>query len=205
VSKKPNLIKADYENHQILTPVCTLNFCDLEKPYQYDDKAPKYFRAQLIFDSLDDLQFPSVNLPQHGRMSVSLVDAIRNVKTAQWGDESLWPEEEYPVIKDGNTVRNKEGEQVSFLAGKWLINAKTGEEYPPVYVDEHGKPCDASKFKKGDLVQAQILVRPYLVSRRNQGVTLRLVALKFVQKGQGSNSVWFNEESDLTESSSDIW
>lgn len=199
-------IKPNYEEHQILTPVCTLGFCDLEEVYRFDSKSPGYFRAQLIFDDYSDLEQRSVNLPKLGRKSASLVEAITAVKTAQWGDdESDWPEEEYPLITDGDTITNKEGQPVASLAGKWLISPKTGEEYPPVFLGPDGKPCEAKQFKRGDQVQAQILVRPYIINRKKQGVTLRLVALKFVSKGAGYNSVWFEETPEVTEESSDLW
>lgn len=200
------VIKPNYEQHQILTPVCTLGFCDLESVYRYDPKSPGYYRAQLVFDDYSDLEDRTVDLPKLGRLSASLVEAINSVKEAQWGpDESDWPEEEYPLITDGDTVTDKNGQPVASLAGKWQISPKTGEEYPPVFLGADGKPCDPKQFKKGDQVQAQILVRPYVINRKKQGVTLRLVALKFVAKGAGSNSVWFEETPDLTEESGDLW
>jgi len=206
MSNKPKLAKANYETHQLLTPICTLGFCDLEKAVSFEPKAPAYFKAQLIFDDLSDLETASVMLPKQNRKSVSLVDAICNVKADQWGPgRSNWPEEEYPLIKDGDTIMTKDGDPVASLAGKWVINAKTGEEYPLIYLGADGKLCDPSKFKRGDMVQAQILVRPYMVSKRNQGVTLRLVALKFVSKGSGTNSVWFENTPEVTEETGDVW
>lgn len=198
------LIRADYERHQVLTPICTLGFVDLETPYRHEPKAPAYFRAQLIFDDLADLEDQTVNLPKQGRLSESVIGAIRNVKADQWGPrEANWPEEEYPLIKDGSAIKDKDGQPVESLEGKWLINAKTGEEYPPIFIGMDGKVCDAKSFKRGDQVQAQILARPYVVSRRNQGVTLRLVALKLIAKGSGSNSVWFEDTPEVTEETSD--
>ena len=202
---KPKLIKANYDTHQLLTPICTLGFCDLETAVRFEPKAPAYFKAQLIFDDLDDLEVASVMLAKQSRQSVAIVEAIRNVKADQWGDRAKWPDEEYPLIKDGDAITNKDGEPVASLAGKWVVSAKTGEESPPIYVGADGKVCDASKFKRGDMVQAQILVRPYMVSKRNQGVTLRLVALKFVSKGSGTNSVWFEDTPDVTEETGDVW
>lgn len=201
--KTTKIVKPDYARHQILTPVCTLGFVDLETPYRFEPKAPAYFRAQLVFDNLSDLEQASVFVPKQNRQSFSLVEAIRNAKEDQWGpDERNWPVEEYPLIVDGNTVTNSKGEPVQILADKWQITAKTGEEYPPIFVGADGKPADAKLFKRGDLVQAQILARPYVVSKKNSGVTLRLVALKWVARGPGSNSVWFEDTPEVTE---EVW
>lgn len=204
---KQNLCKVNLAEHQIVTPVCTLSYNDLfEAKAGLDGGEPKY-RATLMFDSKEELAQP-VKLP--GRPdSLSLRDAIMNVKRAQWGDDKTkWPTEKHPVVVDGNTKKQQDGTQNPYTANKWIITAKTGAGYPPIILNQQNQPATRDQIFMGDLVQAQILLRPYIMGG-NAGVTLRLVAIKKVADGEGSGSrraqTWFGDaEPSATEPVSDL-
>lgn len=194
-----NLIKTNASRHVIITPEVQISFPQLFEAKSFQDKAglPKEFKVDLIFQSKEDLTTPQKK--KDGSL-LSLMQAINNVKTDQWGsDKSKWPEMEYPAVKKGDERTNKDGEIYQGYEGKFFVTAKSGEKYPPLVLlpsKEAAKPSDISG---GCWAKAAILVRPYVFGKKN-GVTLRLLALMKTNRkadvfgGGGAQKDFFDDE-----------
>lgn len=182
MAKQGNIVRVNNARHMVVTQVARLSFPVLFVPKSFQDKEneAKSFSCDLIFDSLDDLK-----KPWNGKktQTPSLLQAIRYAKEDQWGtDKEKWPHFAYPNIKKGNEAVNKDGEIRNGYEGKVFVKATSGEKFPPKIVLANGTPATESQVYGGCYVQAQILVRPYLMP--NKGVSLRLISVRKVKDGE---------------------
>ncbi|MGH7198874.1 MAG: hypothetical protein ACREH5_09085 [Candidatus Omnitrophota bacterium] len=81
--------------------------------------------------------------------------------------------------------------------GRWFIQAKTGEQYPPKVFDKFGKEMDGSKMV-GNESKVQISVMPTPYEGFGGGITLYLNAVQVLDlveyKGQTADSYGFSSE-----------
>ena len=182
MAKVANLIRVNNARHMVVTQVCRLSFPALFTPTGMQDKPneAKTYKADLIFDSMEDLK-----KPWEGKkiQTPSLLKAIRYAKEDQWGtDKDRWPRFPYANILKGDEQRDSNGEIRPGYAGKVYVKAKSGEKFPPKIVLANGSPATEKDVYAGCYVQAQILVRPYLTP--NMGISLRLLQIKKVKDGE---------------------
>lgn len=200
---KQGVCKVQNSRHMVVTQVGRLSFPNLFTPKAFQDKPnePKYFSCHLIFDSIDELK-----MDWNGKRTKtpSLLKAIRYVKEDQWGPKENWPKFTYPVIFNGDDERNKDGEIRDGYEGKVYIRLKSGEKYPPKVVLANGAPATEQDVYGGCYVQAQILVRPYLLPK--PGVSLRLLGIRKVKDGEkfGAGADLFEYE-EIDELENDDW
>ena len=203
MAKQANVVRVDNARHMVVTQVARLSFPNLFTPKGFQDKPneAKSFSAHLIFDSLEDLK-----KPYNGKktQTPSLLKAIANAKTDQWGDKERWPRFAYPNVLKGDDERNKDGEIRNGYEGKVYVKVKSGEKFPPRIVLANGSPAAEADVYGGCYVQAQILVRPYVTP--NAGVSLRLLGIMKVKDGEkfGAGADLFEYE-EIDESESDDW
>lgn len=201
MAKQANIVKVNNARHMVVTQVGRLSFPNLFTPKAFQDKPneAKTFSCHLIFDSMDELKEP-----WNGKKTKtpSLTKAIFHAKTDQWGPKESWPKFPYPVIFDGNEERNKDGEIRNGYEGKTYIRLKSGEKFPPKVVLANGSPATDQDVYGGCYVQAQILVRPYLLPK--PGVSLRLLGIRKVKDGEkfGAGADLFEYE-EIDESGDD--
>jgi hypothetical protein len=198
------LIRVNNARHQVVTMVGRLSFPNLFTPKSFQDKTneAKEYSADIIFDSMDELK-----RPYNGKktQTPSLTKAIHYVKCDQWGDDKTrWPKFIYPVIKDGNDQKDKDGEIRNGYEDKVFVKVKSGEKFPPKIVLADGTPATERDVYGGCYVQAQVLVRPYLEPR--PGVSLRLLGIRKVKDGEkfGAGADMFDYE-EVTEDGEDDW
>lgn len=182
MAKQSNIVKVNNARHMVVTQVARLSFPNLFTPKAFQDKPneAKSYSAHLIFDSIDELKEP-----WNGKktQTPSLLKAIRFAKEDQWGTvKEKWPKFSYPVVFDGDQERNKDGEIRNGYEGKTYIRVKSGEKFPPKIVLQNGSPATEADVYGGCYVQAQILVRPYLLPK--PGVSLRLLGIRKVRDGE---------------------
>lgn len=197
------IIRVNNERHMVVTQTCRLSFPALFTPKAFQDKPneAKSYSAHLIFDSKEEIQKPWAG---KAKQTVSLSKAIFNAKTDQWGEKKNWPSFPYPNILDGNSEKNKDGEIRNGYEGKWYVKVKSGEKFPPKIVLANGAPATEADVYGGCFVQAQILVRPYVLP--NQGISLRLLGIRKVKDGDkfGAGADFF-EYDDVSEDEGDDW
>lgn len=207
MAKKPvvSLIKVNLARHQCVTQTARLSYPNLfiAKSFQDNPREPKTFDATLIFDSLKEIKRP---FKGKKNQTISVWEAIQNVKVDQWGpDESKWPKFKYEVIFDGNDEVDSDGEVRQGYEGKTYIRTKSGEDFPPRVKLANGSDATEADLYGGCYVQAQILVRPYM--KPDPGVSLRLVAIKKISEGEkfGAGADLFEYEEDDDCSGSEEW
>lgn len=203
MAKQGNVVRVNNARHMVVTQVCRLSFPALFAPKSFQDKPnePKQYSAHLIFDSMEDLK-----KDWNGKktQTPSLAKAIRFAKEDQWGSKEKWPSFPYPNILKGDDETNKDGEVRNGYEGKVYVKVKSGEKFPPKIVLANGAPATEADVYGGCFVQAQILVRPYLMP--NPGVSLRLLGIRKVKDGDkfGAGADLFEYE-DITEDDGDDW
>lgn len=105
-----------------------LSYPDLHDPKPYKGKI--YYKTDVLFEK------------GHPQLA-ELREAIKQVKESAWGDdESEWPEEEKPLIKNGNEREDQVG-----YAGKRYISPST--QTPVPVVDPKGKAFNPQMVKGG--------------------------------------------------------
>lgn len=180
MAKQGNVVRVNNARHMVVTQVCRLSFPALFTPKSFQDKPnePKQFSAHLIFDSMEDLKKPWAGKKTQ---TPSLTKAIAFAKEDQWGPKEKWPRFPYPNIMKGDEERNKDGEVRNGYEGKVYVKVKSGEDFMPKVVLANGAPATEADVYGGCYVQAQILVRPYLMP--NPGISLRLLGIRKVKDG----------------------
>jgi hypothetical protein len=68
----------------------------------------------------------------------------------------------------------------------WQLKAHSGENYQPKTVDIYADECDPLSIRHGNLVNAQIVLTGYFLSRANRGVTSYLQGVQKVSDGAKS-------------------
>lgn len=177
------LIRVNEREHLVITPVARVAFPQLfvARSFQDQEGQKKEFKLDLIFDSADVLKAPGKSA---SGPTVSLAQALQNVKVAQWGaDKSRWPNFDNTILKRGDERVNKSGEVYQGYEGKVFITAKSGEKFPPRVMLADGSPATEKDIYGGCYVQAAIVVRPYIFGK-NQGLRLQLAQVKKVRDGE---------------------
>lgn len=178
------IVRVNRERHMIITPVCRLSFPNLfvATAHKDEENGKKTFYCDLIVDNEDIWKQPYKG--KNGKTTPSLKKAIRNAMEDQFGDKEDWPHVEHECIRDGDEKTIGDTEEVlEGYGGKSFIKPRTGEKYPPQLLKKNGKPASEEDLYGGCYVRAQILVRPYDTGT-NAGVSLRLIAIMFEEKGE---------------------
>ncbi len=192
------------ERHIVITPKARASFPNLFKArsFQNNPDEKKDFGMDLIFDPK---QIEEGGKGKGGKVTPSLKQAYRNACIDKWGpDKAKWPKFKYgfsDVFKDGDEIKNAEGEPYSGYEGKIIVKAKSSEKYPPKVFDRSGQPSkDESLVYGGCYVQAKIIARPYDFAG-NRGVSFKLYEVIFREDGErfgGIGGASFDvEEADL--------
>lgn len=187
------LIKVDESRHLIVTPKARVSFPQLFTPRAFMDQAgqKKEFRVDLIFDTAEQLKEGGKS--KKGA-TPSILQALHNAKTDQWGTKENWPAMPFAVVKKGDENHNKEGVPYAGYAGKLYITAKSGEQFPPKIYLYDGREATEADIYGGCYAQAVLLARPYAFGK-NFGVRLMLLQLRKLGDGDKLGGGVNNRES----------
>lgn len=184
-AKQPKIIKVNEARHMVITVIARASFPQLFTARSFQDQADqqKEFKIDLLFDKAD------IKKPGKGIKgpTPSMYDAYFNALKDQWGpNKDKWPKMRYgfsDVFKDGNEVKNAEGEVYDGYADKIKVTAKSKEKYPPKVFDRYGKPLTEADMYGGCYVQAKLIARPYDFAG-NRGVSFKLYQVIKIKEGE---------------------
>lgn len=201
-TKQTKIIKMNPDRHLVVTQIARASFPQLFTPrsFQDDPDQQKEFKLDLIMEKAD------VKEPGKGKKgpTPSLYDAYYNACKDQWGpDKTKWPKFRYgfeDTFKDGNNVKNGEGETYDGYENKIVVTAKSKEKYPPKVFDRYGEPLTETDMYGGCYVQALLVARPYDFAG-NRGVSFKLSQIIKVKDGErfgggGMHEMAFSVEED---------
>jgi len=184
-TKETKIIKVNPARHLVITPIARASFPQLFTARSFKDQADqaKEYKIDLLLDPAD------IKKPGKGKKgpTPSLQEAYMNALKDQWGpNKDKWPKMRYgmkDVFKDGNEIKNAEGEPYNGYAGKIVITAKAKEKFAPKVFDRYGEPLNEADMYGGCYVQALLIARPYDYAG-NRGVSFKLSQVIKVKDGE---------------------
>ncbi len=183
-AKQTKIVKVNEARHMVITTIARASFPNLFTPRSFKDQADqqKEFKIDLLFSPED------ISKPGKGAKGAtpSLKDAYYNAMKDQWGpNKDKWPKMRYSfsdVFKDGNEIKNADGEVYDGYEGKIIVSAKAKEKYPPKVFDRYGQPLNEQDMYGGCYVQAKLIARPYDFAG-NRGVSFKLYQVIKIKDG----------------------
>lgn len=204
-AKQTKIVKVNEARHMVITTIARASFPNLFTARSFKDQPdqPKEFKIDLLFDPAD------IKKPGKGKKGAtpSLYEAYYNALKDQWGpNKDKWPKMRYgfkDVFKDGNEIKNAEGEVYDGYAGKIIVTAKSKEKFAPKVFDRYGEPLDEQDMYGGCFVQAKLIARPYDFAG-NRGVSFKLYQVIKVKDGErfgggGNHEMAFAVEEDASD------
>lgn len=184
-TKQTKIIKVNPARHLVITPIARASFPNLfnARSFKDDPNQPKEYKVDLLLDPA------SIKVPGKGKKgpTPSLYEAYYNALKDQWGpNKEKWPKMRYgfkDVFKDGNEVKNAEGETYDGYEGKIVVSAKAKEKFAPKVFDRYGEPLNEQDMYGGCYVQALLIARPYDFAG-NRGVSFKLSQVIKVKDGE---------------------
>lgn len=132
-----------------------LSFPDLHSPKPYKNKIT--YKTDVLMDPTD----PQWSL---------LKKKVKAAKIGMWGeDESEWPEQEHPILKDGNDRQDQKE-----YKGKKFITPRS--DFPVAVLDPTGKKFNPQMVKGGMFAQVAIDICAY-DNDNGQGVAIYLAGV----------------------------
>lgn len=194
------IVKINNARHAFISSVMQISFPKVFKPVYNELSKKNEFSADFVEINEGDLKAPYKGKKTQ---TVSVLQALSNARVDQWGPKEKWPKWSFDSIKNGDNVKNKDGEIYAGYEGKKFFSAKCGEEYPPKIVGKDGKPLDEKDLYGGALVRVNAIARP-VVYGRVIGVRFLLIGIQKVGDGERFGGGPQTDMFDVTEEDEDF-